>query len=87
MNKYRYLTYEDRQKIEKWYSDGVKPADIAEKLKVHTATVYHELSRGYTGKEDKSFRPEYSAETAQRAIQESFKRRGRRPEKAKEAAV
>lgn len=86
MKKYRYLTFEDRKKIEKWYSDGVKPADIAEKLKVHTATVYHELNRGYTGQEDKSFRPQYKAETAQKAIQESFKRRGRKPEN-KEAAV
>ena len=76
MSKYRFLTFDDRKKIEKWHSDGVRPFEIAARLNVHTATIYNELNRGYTGKEDEMFRPEYSAEKAQKAIQESFKRRG-----------
>jgi len=81
MSKYRFLTFDDRKKIEKWHSDGVRPFEIAARLNVHTATIYNELNRGYTGKEDEMFRPEYSAEKAQKAIQESFKRRGHKTKK------
>ena len=88
MNKYKYLTYEDRKQIEKMYGAGERPADIALELKVHTATIYNELKRGYTDEEDKNLRPRYSAEVAQRAIQEAFKRRGiRETRKNKEVAV
>lgn len=70
------------------YGAGERPADIALKLKVHTATIYNELKRGYANEEDKNLRPRYSAEIAQRAIQEAFKRRGiRETRKNKEAAV
>ncbi len=75
--KYKYLTFEDRQKIEALRADNVPPFQIAAKLGVHTATIYNELKRGYTGERDEQQREVYSAEQAQRTVQEHFKRRGR----------
>ena len=75
--KYRYLTFEDRRNIEGWYARGDRPLEIAARLGVHTATIYHELQRGHTGKLDGNQREEYSAELAQKTVQENFKRRGR----------
>ena len=54
------------------------PAGIAARLGVHTATIYHELQRGYTGEVDAAQREVYSAERAQAVVRENFKRRGRR---------
>lgn len=76
--KYRYLTFEDRKKIEAWYARGDRPLEIAARLGVHTATIYHELKRGYTGELDKAQREKYSAVQAQQIVQSNFKRRGRR---------
>jgi len=72
----RYLTYEERKKIEKEYSSGSRPCDIAKALGVHTATIYRELSRGFTGERDDAARPIYSAELAQKNIQASIRNRG-----------
>lgn len=44
--KYKYLTFEDRQKIEAWHARGDRPVEIAARLGVHTATIYNELKRG-----------------------------------------
>ena len=44
---YRYLDFEDRKKIEAWHARGDRPLEIAARLGVHTATIYHELQRGY----------------------------------------
>lgn len=87
MSKYRYLTFQDRKKIEKWYTAGDRASDIASRIGVHTATIYHELNRGYTGKTDENQRPAYSAELAQRNLQENFKRRGRKSTERSETAV
>ena len=38
--KYRYLTFEDRKKIEAWHLIGDRPADIAARLSVHYTTIY-----------------------------------------------
>lgn len=76
--KYKYLSFKDRKKIEKWYGAGDRPLDIAARLRVHTATIYHELKRGYTGELDQNKRDAYNAELAQQRVQESFKRRGRK---------
>ena len=76
--KYRYLTFDDRQQIEAWHARGDRPLEIAARLGVHTATIYHELQRGYTGEVDAAQREVYSAEQAQKSVRESIKRRGRR---------
>lgn len=77
--RYRYLTFEDRKKIEAWYKLGDRPIDIAGRLAVHHTTVYKELKRGATGKLDKNQREGYSAELAERRLRENFKRRGKKP--------
>lgn len=76
--KYKYLSLSDRHTIEKMYAAGARPIDIAEKIGCHTATVYTELQRGQNGELDANQRPAYSAEIAQRKVQEGFRRRGRR---------
>ena len=76
--KYRYLTFEDRKKIEAWYLIGDRPADIAARLSVHYTTIYKELQRGATGELDANQREGYSAELAERRLRESFKRRGKK---------
>ncbi len=77
--KYRYLTFEDRKKIEAWHLIGDRPADIAARLSVHYTTIYKELQRGATGELDRNQREGYSAELAERRLHESFKRRGKKP--------
>lgn len=76
--KYRYLTFEDRKKIEAWHLLGDRPVDIAARLSVHHTTIYKELQRGATGALDTNQREGYSAELAERRLRESFKRRGKR---------
>lgn len=76
--KYRYLTFEDRKKIEAWHLSGDRPADIAARLSVHYTTIYKELQRGATGELDRNQREGYSAELAERRLRESFKRRGKK---------
>ena len=76
--KYRYLTFEDRKKIEAWHLIGDRPADIAARLSVHYTTIYKELQRGATGTLDRNQREGYSAELAERRLRESFKRRGKK---------
>ena len=76
--KYRYLTFEDRKKIEAWHLIGDRPADIAARLSVHYTTIYKELQRGATGELDRNQREGYSAELAERRLRESFKRRGKK---------
>ena len=76
--KYRYLTFEDRKKIEAWHLIGDRPADIAARLSVHYTTIYKELQRGATGELDANQREGYSAELAERRLRESFKRRGKK---------
>lgn len=66
--KYKHLSYSDRQEMEKLYLQGWHMNDIAAKLGVSLATVYHERARGDTGKMDKNGRGGYSAELAQRKI-------------------
>ncbi len=74
----RYLTYEDRKSIEALYAAGVSLADIASELGVHLATIYREMTRGGTGELDGNGRSGYSAELAQKTVQNSIKRRGHR---------
>ena len=51
--KYKHLSYSDRQEMEKLYLQGWHMNDIAEKLGVSLATVYHERARGDTGQMQK----------------------------------
>lgn len=87
MNEYRYLTFDDRKRLEKLYGNGERIVVIASCLGVSFATVYRELKRGYTGSNDDNMRPGYSAEVAELSLQNSFRSRGRKkPADAKEGA-
>lgn len=74
----RYITFDDRKKFEELYAANASFNDIATALGVHLATVYREFERGNTGLLDKNGRSGYNAEQAQKAIQQSIKRRGHR---------
>ena len=62
-----------------------RPADIAERLGVTTATIYRELKRGETVGEDgapvldRNRRRAYNPVIAQQTVQANFRRRGRTP--------
>ena len=62
-----------------------RPADIAERLGVTTATIYRELKRGETAGEDgapvldRNRRRAYNPVIAQQTVQANFRRRGRTP--------
>lgn len=71
---YKHLTFQDRKEIADLYAAGTPPATIAEKLGFHRATIYRELERGYTGKEDKNHRPGYDPEIGQRFVGSGFQR-------------
>lgn len=72
------LTYSQRREIERLYTAGAAPAEIAKAIGVTVATVYRELHRGETGKLDAFYRPEYSADVAECALQSALRNRGRR---------
>lgn len=74
----RYLTFEDRKNIEALYGANTSLVEIASKLGVHLATIYREIARGSTGELDNNGRSGYSAGIAQKTVQDSFKRRGRK---------
>ena len=43
---FKHLTKNDRLRIERWLRRGMKPQEIADKMRVHISTVYRELKRG-----------------------------------------
>lgn len=55
----RRLCYDDRKKIERLASKGVRVSDIADAVGVHRQTIYNELKRGGDP---------YDADTAQKSI-------------------
>ena len=76
--KIRYLGPSERAEIERLHNRGAPAAVIAEKVGSHVATIYRELSNGYTGAVDEYGRRVYSAEIAQRTFERNIKRRGER---------
>ena len=82
---YKYITFSDRREIAALYQANARPADIAERLGVTTATIYRELKRGETVGEDgapvldRNRRRAYNPVVAQQKVQASFRRRGRTP--------
>ena len=82
---YKYITFSDRREIAALYQANERPADIAERLGVTTATIYRELKRGETAGEDgapildRNRRRAYNPVVAQQKVQASFRRWGRTP--------
>lgn len=78
MADYAFRTLEDRQKIEKLWEDGRTPKEISETTGVSVHVVYKEMTRGQDGTRLPDQRLRYSAELAQRRVQASLERRGKR---------
>ena len=66
MAKSRWMNFQDRQMLEKKYSEGMSIADIADSMNRNRGTIYRELRNGSTGQMDKNGRLGYSALTAQK---------------------
>ena len=85
VRRYRYITFADRREIAALYQANARPADIADRLGVTTATIYRELKRGETVGEDgapvldRNRRRAYNPVIAQQTVQENIRRRGRTP--------
>ena len=85
MRRYKYLTFADRRQIAAWYQANERPADIADRLGVTTATIYRELKRGESVGDggapilDRNGRRAYNPVVAQRTVQANISRRGRTP--------
>ena len=83
VRKYKYISFSDRKQIAALYQTNARPADIAEKIGVTTATIYRELKRGETVGEDgapvldRNQRRAYNPVIAQQTVQANFGRRGR----------
>ena len=81
----RYLSYDDRKRIEQAYNSGAEISDIAASLGVNQTTIYRELKRGETGELDNNGRIGYSADIGQQTLHDNFRRRGnRKPATAKQ---
>ena len=78
MADYAFRTLEDRQKIEKLWEDGRTPKEISTHLEKSLTVIYTELNRGQDGTRLPDQRLRYSAELAQRRVQASLERRGKR---------
>ena len=78
MADYAFRTLEDRQKIEKLWENGRTPKEISETTGVSVHVVYKEMTRGQDGTRLPDQRLRYSAELAQRRVQASLERRGKR---------
>lgn len=78
MADYAFRTIEDRREIEKLWESGKTPREISDTTGVSVHAVYKELTRGRDGTRLEDQRLRYSAELAQRRVQASLERRGKR---------
>lgn len=76
---FKHLTKNDRLRIEKWQRRGLKPPQIAEKLRVHVSTIYRELKRGEYERLDGAtweMVTAYSPDIAEARYQEHLREKG-----------
>jgi len=75
---HKHLTWTDRLKIEKALKEGMKPMQIAARLRVHHSTIYNELKRGsYTHlNSDLTTEERYSPDIAEARYRENLKAKG-----------
>ena len=78
MADYAFRTMEDRLGIEKLWASGKTPREISDTTGVSVHVVYKELTRGQDGTRLPDQRLRYSAELAQRRVQASLEKRGKR---------
>lgn len=76
---FKHLTKTDRLRIERWRNQGLKPKEIAAKLRVHISTIYRELKRGeYERLNGQTWEMEtsYSPDIAEARYQENLRNKG-----------
>lgn len=76
---FKHLSRNDRLRIEKWQRMGMKPREIAEKLRVHVSTIYRELKRGEYERLDGAtweMVTAYSPDIAEARYQEHLREKG-----------
>ena len=76
---FKHLTNTDRKRIERWQRQGMKPREIADKLRVHISTIYRELKRGeYERLNGDTWEMEtaYSPDIAEKRYQENLRNKG-----------
>lgn len=78
MADYAFRTIGDRLEIQRLWEKGCSPKEIAGTVGKSLGVVYTELSRGRDGTRLPDQRLRYSAELAQRKVQQSLERRGRK---------
>ena len=81
MADYAFRTIGDRMEIQRMWENGLSPKEIAGETGKSLDVVYTELSRGRDGSRLPDQRLRYSAELAQRKVQQSLERRGRKARK------
>lgn len=75
---WKHLTETDRYRIEKYRNEGMKVAEIADKLRVHRSTIYNELKRGKCIQQtyEYTFEERYCPDVAERRYRENLKEKG-----------
>ena len=81
MADYAFRTIGDRMEIQRMWESGLSQKEIAGETGKSLDVVYTELSRGRDGSRLPDQRLRYSAELAQRKVQQSLERRGRKARK------
>lgn len=79
MRTYKHLTMTDRLRIEKWLKMGMKPREVADKLRVHVSTIYRELKRGAYDRLDggtREVKTAYSPDIAEEKYQAHLREKG-----------
>ena len=81
MADYAFRTIRERTEIQRLWEAGATPKEIAASTGKSLDSVYTELTRGRDGTRLPDQRLKYSAELAQRRMQQSLERRGRKAAK------
>ncbi len=79
MRTFKHLTKTDRLRIEKWLNEGLKPTEIAGKLRVDRSTIYRELQKGKYERLDGDtweMKTAYSPDIAEEKYQANLRAKG-----------
>ena len=87
MADYAFRTLEDRRNLQDLYETGLSPRELSEKMEKTDTVIYTELRRGRDGTRLEDGRLKYDATVAQRAVNRSLERRGRKASRTSQGAT
>lgn len=87
MADYAFRTLEDRRNLQDLYETGLSPRELSEKMEKTVTVIYTELRRGRDGTRLEDGRLKYDATVAQRAVNRSLERRGRKASRTSQGAT